>query len=207
MTETAFVYLSVVAVLSGAATVFLRSPIHSALALVLTVFHVAGLLVIMGSGFLGVLNVLVYAGAIIVLFLFTMMLLNLHQQEDERYLHRYQTWLGIPLGGLLLIEAVWVAAAQANPLPDQQGPYSPAAIDAAGGSARAAAEVIFSQYALPFEVAGVLLMAASIAGLVLARRASDDGEVADEVDLITDAAGAEYVAALEGDHAGSEAGH
>ena len=109
MTETAFVYLSAVAVLSGAATVFLRSPIHSALSLVLTVFHVAGLLVIMGSGFLGVLNVLVYAGAIIVLFLFTMMLLNLHQQEDERYLHRYQTWLGIPLGGLLLIEAVWVA--------------------------------------------------------------------------------------------------
>ena len=46
---------------------------------------------ILGSGFLAVLNVLVYAGAIIVLFLFTMMLLNLHQQEEDRYLHRYQT--------------------------------------------------------------------------------------------------------------------
>ncbi len=202
MTETAFVYLSVVAVASGLATVLLRSPIHCALSLVLTVFHVAGMLVILGSGFLAVLNVLVYAGAIIVLFLFTMMLLNLHQQEEDRYLHRYQTWLGIPLGALILVEAVWVSAAQPDPSGEQLGRYSPAVIDAAGGSAIAAADVIFSQYALPFEVAGVLLMAASIAGLVLARRASDDDEIEDEVDLVTDAAGADYVAALEGDSHG-----
>ena len=202
MTEAAFVYLSVVAVVSGLAVVLLRSPIHCALALVLTVFHVTGMLVIMGSGFLAVLNVLVYAGAIIVLFLFTMMLLNLHQHEETRYLHRYQTWLGIPIGALILIEAVWVAAAQPNPSGEQLGRYSPEAIDAAGGSAIAAADVIFSQYALPFEVAGVLLMAASIAGLVLARRASDDDEIEDDVDPVTDAAGAEYVAALEGDSNG-----
>ncbi|MXY01164.1 MAG: hypothetical protein F4Y67_10165 [Chloroflexi bacterium] len=202
MTEAAFVYLSVVAVVSGLAVVLLRSPIHCALALVLTVFHVTGMLVIMGSGFLAVLNVLVYAGAIIVLFLFTMMLLNLHQHEETRYLHRYQTWLGIPLGALLLIEAVWVAAAQPNPSGEQLGRYSPEAIDAAGGSAIAAADVIFSQYALPFEVAGVLLMAASIAGLVLARRASDEEEIEDDVDPVTDAAGTEYVAALEGDSPG-----
>ena len=202
MTEAAFVYLSVVAVVSGLAMVLLRSPIHCALALVLTVFHVTGMLVIMGSGFLAVLNVLVYAGAIIVLFLFTMMLLNLHQHEETRYMHRYQTWLGIPLGALLLIEAVWVAAAQPNPSGEQLGRYSPEAIDAAGGSAIEAADVIFSQYALPFEVAGVLLMAASIAGLVLARRASDEDEIEDEVDPVTDAAGAEYVAALESDSQG-----
>ena len=202
MTEAAFVYLSVVAVVSGLATVLLRSPIHCALSLVLTVFHVAGMLVILGSGFLAVLNVLVYAGAIIVLFLFTMMLLNLQQQEDERYLHRYQTWLGIPLGVLVLIEAVWVSVAQPDPSGEQLGRYSPEAIDAAGGSAIAAADVIFNQYALPFEVAGVLLMAASIAGLVLARRASDDQEIEDEVDPVADAAGAEYVAALEGDSHG-----
>ena len=133
MTEAAFVYLSVVAVVSGLAVVLLRSPIHCALALVLVVFHVAGMLVIMGSGFLAVLNVLVYAGAIIVLFLFTMMLLNLHQHEETRYLHRYQTWLGIPLGALLLIEAVWVSAAQPDPSGSQLGSYSPGAIDAAGG--------------------------------------------------------------------------
>ena len=205
MTEAAFVYLSVVAVVSGLAVVLLRSPIHCALSLVLTVFHVTGMLVIMGSGFLAVLNVLVYAGAIIVLFLFTMMLLNLHQHEETRYLHRYQTWLGIPVGALLLIEAVWVSAAVPNPSGDQLGPYSPEALGAAGGSAIAAADVIFSEYALPFEVAGVLLMAASIAGLVLARRASDDEEIEDEVDPVTDAAGAEYVAALEGDSHG--AGH
>lgn len=202
MTEAAFAYLSVVAVVSGLAVVLLRSPIHCALSLVLTVFHVTGMLVIMGSGFLAVLNVLVYAGAIIVLFLFTMMLLNLHQHEETRYLHRYQTWLGIPVGALILIEAVWVAAAQPDPSGDQLGAYSPEALDAAGGSAIAAAEIIFSQYALPFEVAGVLLMAASIAGLVLARRASDDSEIEDEVDPVADAAGAEYVAALEGDSPG-----
>ena len=95
-----------------------------------------------------------------------------------------------------------MAAAQPNPSGEQLGRYSPEAIDAAGGSAIAAADVIFSQYALPFEVAGVLLMAASIAGLVLARRASDEEEIEDDVDPVTDAAGAEYVAALEGDSHG-----
>ncbi len=204
MIETAFIYCAIVAVVSGLATILLRSPIHCALSLVLTVFHVAGLLVLLGSGFLAVLNVLVYAGAIIVLFLFTMMLLNLHQQDDQRYVHRYQTWLGIPLGALLLIEAVWVAASQADPAPIQLGPWTPAAINEAGGSATAIAEVIFSQYALPFEVAGVLLMAASIAGLVLARRASDDQLIEETVDVVTDAAGSGYVAALEGDGNGGE---
>lgn len=188
MSDLACTWLGLMATIFGLGTVLLRSPVHSALSLVMVVFHVAGLFVLMGAGFLAALQVIVYAGAIIVLFLFTMMLLNLEQHDNEPHMHRYQKWLGFPLGGALLIEATWIALAQANPPETLLGKYSPERLSELGGTAFGIADAMFTSYLLPFEVAGVLLLAASVAALSLARK-SDEDNLGAMPDMVSDAAG------------------
>ena len=86
----------------------LRNPVHAAISLVIVIFHVAGLFVILGSGFLAVAQIAIYAGAIVVLFLFTLMMLDMRHLPNSRVTHR-QMWLGIPVALLLAIETVVIA--------------------------------------------------------------------------------------------------
>ena len=184
----AFTYLAVLAVVAALATVSLRNPIHCALGLVMVVFHVAGLFVLMGNGFIAAVQVIVYAGAIIVLFLFTMMLLDLRQQGRERTFHTRQLLFAFPLAALLFIETAWVAASRTEITSAMKGAFPPSRVDELGGSAQALAEVLFNAYLLPFEVASVLLLAAAIGALVLARRVDED-RLAAPPSPVADAAG------------------
>ena len=147
----------------------MRSPVHSALSLVVVVFHVAGMFVLLGNGFLAAVQVIVYAGAIVVLFLFTMMLLDLRRHETERTVHRRQIWLAIPIAVLLFAEVAWIAISKPEISENLKGAFPPQTIDELGGSAQALATVMFTDYLLPFEVASVLLLAAAIGAMVLAR--------------------------------------
>ena len=187
LADITFVYLAVIAVLAALATVLVRSPVRSALSLVVVVFHVAGLFAVMDAMFLTVIQVTVYAGAIIVLFLFTIMLLDLRHEAGEPYLHKNQLWLGIPLAILLLVEAGWIAL-NTEPLAESmRGTYDAAAIAELGGTGQALAEVLFNEYLLPFELAGVLLLASSVGALLLARRRDEDAlpDAPDPVDDVT----------------------
>jgi len=187
--DITFVYMAVIAVAAALGTVLVRSPVRSALSLVVVVFHVAGLFAVMDAMFLTVIQVMVYAGAIIVLFLFTIMLLDLRHEAGEPYLHRNQLWLGIPLAILLLVEAGWIAL-NTEPLAESmRGAYDAAAIAELGGTGQALAEVLFNEYLLPFELAGVLLLASSVGALLLARR-PDEEEMADAPDPVDDVTGA-----------------
>ena len=170
----AFVYLSIVACLAGLATISLRSPVHSALSLVVVVFHVAGMFVLLGNGFLAAVQVIVYAGAIVVLFLFTMMLLDLRRHETERTVHRRQIWLAIPIALLLFAEVGWIAISKPEISESLKGIFPPQRISELGGSAQALATVMFNEYLLPFEVASVLLLVAAVGSLVLARNPDED---------------------------------
>ena len=96
-TTVAFWYLAIAAVAAGVIMLAARNPVHSAISLVTVIFHVAGLFVILGAGFLAVAQIAIYAGAIVVLFLFTLMMLDMRRLPEERVTHR-QIWLGIPLG-------------------------------------------------------------------------------------------------------------
>jgi NADH-quinone oxidoreductase subunit J len=185
--DITFVYMAVIAVLAALATVLVRSPVRSALSLVVVVFHVAGLFAVMDAMFLTVIQVMVYAGAIIVLFLFTIMLLDLRHEAGEPYLHKNQLWLGIPLAILLLLEAGWIAL-NTEPLAESmRGAYDAAAIAELGGTGQALAEVLFNEYLLPFEIAGVLLLASSVGALLLARKPDEDDlpDAPDPVDDVT----------------------
>jgi NADH-quinone oxidoreductase subunit J len=113
--------------------------------------------------------VIVYAGAIVVLFLFTLMMLDMRGVRRERFIHG-QIWLGIPLAILLAVEAVFVGIGSPAINQDIQGAFPPATVADLGGSTQALAAVLFSEYLLPFEVASVLLLVGAVGAIILARR-------------------------------------
>ncbi len=185
----AFWYLAAVVVASAIGVVVFRNPVHSALALVNTIFHVAGLFVILGAGFLAAVQVIVYAGAIVVLFLFTLMMLNMRALPTERVFHR-QALLAIPLAILVAVEAVFVGVGTPEINEAFQGAFAPATISELGGSTQALATVLFTEYLLPFEVASVVLLVAAIGAIVLARRYDrEEAEFVESHPLGADAAG------------------
>ena len=168
-TTVAFWYLAIAAVGAGALMLASRNPVHAAISLVIVIFHVAGLFVILGAGFLAVAQIAIYAGAIVVLFLFTLMMLDMRRLPEERVTHR-QIWLGIPLGILLAIEAVVVSVGTPEISESIKGTFPPTTVSELGGSTQALAVALFNEFTLPFLGASVLLTAATIGAIVLARR-------------------------------------
>jgi len=165
----AFYLLALVTVGSGLAVVSARNPVHSVLFLILAFFSAAGLFVLMGAEFLAMLLVVVYVGAVAVLFLFVVMMLDVDFTELRQGFARY-----MPLGGLvagaLAIEMVVVAttvatkgAARMNDAPMASG----------GGSvtnAEAIGRVLYTDYVYFFQAAGMVLLVAMIGAIVLTLR-------------------------------------
>ena len=146
--------------------ILLANPVHSALALVLTLLATAGLFLLAGAQFLAVIQVLVYAGAIMVLFVFVIMMLNLHRDEMGEELKRTGRFPAFLLGGMLLVE---LAAATAVLLPG--GTKAEYANEAAlrVGHSQALGLYLFTGYAFPFEIASILLLVAILGAVVLSR--------------------------------------
>src|SRR5207245_10603318 len=104
MTPIFFAYFALVSLAAGVLTVTLRNPVHCGIALLALLGHMAGLFVLLHAEFLAVVQILIYAGAIALLYLFVLMLLNL--KTEERYFHRRHAWylMGVgPLTGELLL--------------------------------------------------------------------------------------------------------
>lgn len=143
--------------------VFQRNVMHSAMALVATLFLIAVLFLTLDAVMVGILQILVYAGAIMVLFLFVIMLLNPGILEG-----RSIVWWGLgSLASLLLLfEFVPLLTGPASPV-SGSGPA-----DGSFGSPEMLAQSLFSDFVLPFEVASVLLLVAIIGAVVLAKRES-----------------------------------
>ena len=155
-----FYLISVLLVLSSLMVVFLRNVIHCALALVVALFLIAVLFVMLHAPMVGVLQVLVYAGAIMVLFLFVIMFLNPTTPEPRRKL-----WWGFASLGALLL-AGGLAALLSNGEP----PADPVAATEIFGSPEMLGKSLFTEFVLPFEIASVLLLVAIIGAVVLAKR-------------------------------------
>ncbi|HMC52802.1 MAG TPA: NADH-quinone oxidoreductase subunit J [Acidimicrobiales bacterium] len=158
-------------ILSGAlGVVSSRNPVHSALSLVLTLFGVAVLFVAQDAQFLAAVQVIVYAGAIVVLFLFVIMLIGVDREEDVRADPlRGQRPAAFALGALGLAELLglarfhhWVTGA----------PSAAGAASGPGSNVEKLARSVFTRYLLPFEVTSVLLVIAVVGAVVLARRPS-----------------------------------
>ena len=155
-----FYVISVLLVLSSLMVVFLRNVVHCALALVVALFLIAVLFVMLHAPMVGVLQVLVYAGAIMVLFLFVIMFLNPTAPEPRRKLW----WRFGSVAALLL--AVSLAALVSN----GESPADPVAATEIFGSPEMLGKSLFTEFVLPFEIASVLLLVAIIGAVVLAKR-------------------------------------
>ncbi len=154
-----FFTLATLLVISSLLVVFLRNVVHCAMALVAALLMIAIFFVILHAPMVGVLQVLVYAGAIMVLFLFVIMFLNPAPQEQSG------AWLGF--SGLL---ALLLGGALAALLTKTERAADPVAATELFGSPEMLAKSLFSDFVLPFEIASMLLLVAIVGAVVLAKR-------------------------------------
>jgi len=165
VTQLFFFYFAGIIVLTSILVVALRNPVYSALSLLIMFFHVAGLYVTLHAEFVAAVQIIVYAGAILVLYLFVVMLLNV--KREDRY--HPQLPVGALLGVAILAEAVLLLLQRS----DAGAPAAPSAAAppaAAVGNTEAIGEVLYSTYVFPFEVASLILLVAMIGAIVLAKR-------------------------------------
>jgi NADH-quinone oxidoreductase subunit J len=167
-----FAIFAALAVISAIIVVAHRSPVYATLSLVLTLFSVAVLFVLLGAPFIGALQILVYAGAIVVLFLFVIMLLNLQKDETAHASPGAQLWVAL-LGAVIFLGMMGLLLWRGGSPPVR--PLTEESV-----SLRGLAAALFGEYLLPFEIVGLLLLVAVIGATVAARRAGEPGSLAEE---------------------------
>jgi NADH-quinone oxidoreductase subunit J len=163
MEIASFLVVAAIAALAGLAVIVARNSVHSALFLVVNFFCLALLYLSLGAEFLAAVQIIIYAGAIMVLFLFVVTLLNPGHEDLGEGLPS-QRVLSVTLG-LLFLVGVGVAVFAATPT-GVRGAYPPASPD----NTYAIAGPLFNQFLLPFEVTSVLLLVAMVGAIVLAKR-------------------------------------
>ncbi|HUJ80100.1 MAG TPA: NADH-quinone oxidoreductase subunit J [Nitrospiria bacterium] len=170
MTALLFFYFAAGIVVASLLVVLLRNPVYCTLALLVMFAHVAGLYVLLNAEFIAAVQVVVYAGAILVLYLFVVMLLNV--KREERY--QRQAVPALIVSVLLLSEAAVVffgARAASGTMAGAGGEFSSERIEASGNTA-VIGQVLFSTYLYPFEIASLLLLAAMVGAIVLSKKMS-----------------------------------
>jgi len=164
MLLAAFWFFATLMLLFGVSVVLLRNPVSCAMSLVMSFICLAALYVTLDATFIGVIQVLVYAGAVMVLFLFIIMLLDLREEKSRRMN------FGATLGGVLVVAAFLSIMTQvilsnpafAIPTPTLAGPQL--------SDVKMIGMTLFHSFWLPFEVVGVLLLSATVGVVVLSRR-------------------------------------
>jgi NADH-quinone oxidoreductase subunit J len=156
-----FFILAVIAVGAGIGVVAQRSAVRSALFLLVNFCCLAGLYILLNAQFVAVVQVIIYAGAIVVLFLFVVMLLGMEHAEETPDLRRYQWIAAGLLGVLLLAGVVWAL------IPVGSG-AAPALVRT--DNVRQIGEALLTRFAIPFELASVVLLVAIIGTVVLAKK-------------------------------------
>ena len=162
MNHIFFFYFAAVIAGTSILVVALRNPVYSALSLLIMFFHVAGLYVTLHAEFLAAVQIVVYAGAILVLYLFVVMLLSI--KSEERY-HNQLPVAGL-LGVVLCTEVILLL------IQSQTGAAAPTASDpvAGPGNTETIGEALYSTYLFPFEVASLILLVAMIGAIILAKK-------------------------------------
>jgi len=158
-----FAYFALASIAAGVMTVSLKNPVHCGLALLALLLHVSGLFIILNAEFLWAVQVIVYAGAILVLYLFVLMLMNL--KTDDRYFHSSYLYFLAPAAiGSLYVLALLIR----SPFEGAKGD-TPAEAVLKDGDTYAVGIKMFSEYLLQFEIVGVFLLGAVIGAIVLAK--------------------------------------
>ena len=166
----AFYTLSVLILGFAVLVVSARNTVHSVLFLVSTFLFVAALYVVLGAEFLAVIQILVYAGGIVVLYLFVVMLVNLKRPPETYFDPRRAARLGLLLAGAVLAELVAIVVYSAASQPSPVEAVATAVSPVSGGNVEHLGYLLYTDYLIPFEVASILLLVAMIGAIVLAKR-------------------------------------
>ncbi len=168
MEKALFIIFAVIAVITALNILIQRNPLYSALSLIGTLASLSVLYVTLRAQFIAAIQIVVYAGAIMVLFLFVIMLLNAPKETLHIDKQKGLRYLAIPFAGMLLAETFFVI---------WQVPYkvlpAPETTDRALGTTWSIGTKLFTDYLLPFEVTSVLILMAIVGAMVLARREGD----------------------------------
>jgi NADH-quinone oxidoreductase subunit J len=160
VTQNLFYFLSFLAILSALLLVFSKSPVHSVLYLIVTFFAIAGHYVLLNAQFLAAVHVIVYAGAIMVLFLYVIMLLNLNEEAEPQNTTALKFAATICAGLFLIILVGSLRGSEQLAVQTNQ-------IEV--GSVKDLGRVLFKEFLLPFEISSVLLLVAMVGAVMLGK--------------------------------------
>jgi len=167
MITVLFVAFAAILVVSSLLVILHRNPVTSALFLVLAFCSLAAIYLLLHAEFIGLVQVVVYAGAIMVLFLFVIMYLNLGHDVESGVTLVLRRGLGWLLGAVLVAEGALLITGRLAP-----GPVTPAALAGAAadlGNTQQVGLLLYSRYLFPFEITSIILLVAMIAAIVIAR--------------------------------------
>jgi NADH-quinone oxidoreductase subunit J len=161
-----FFACAAIAVIGALLVIFLREPIHSALALILVMVSLAVLYLLLGAEFIAAVQIIVYAGAIMVLFIIVIMLLNAGEEERTN-LSKMARYAGLPLGIFLTLDLVYWLSHAALAAPAATGAVSTESADPTRDLA-----FLLRSYLFPFEITSIVILIALLGALVLAKKDS-----------------------------------
>ncbi len=175
MIQTLVFYMfAIIAITSGFMVITARNPVHSVLFLILAFFNAAGLFLLQGAEFVAMILVIVYVGAVAVLFLFVVMMLDVNVKEMRRGFVRYVT-IGIAIGAVLLIELFTVYAAWVvDPATISRSAATATPNMAEVHNTEAIGNIIYTHYVYLFQGAGMVLLVAMVGSIVLTLRRRED---------------------------------
>jgi NADH-quinone oxidoreductase subunit J len=156
-----FYFLSFVGVFCALLVVLSRNPVHSVLYLILAFFSIAGHYLLLNAQFLAIVHIIVYAGAIMVLFLYVIMLLNLNKESEPHKSNLLKFAAAICAGLLMLLFVAGLKGVETLPTQTSQ--------DNSIGLIKSLGAVLFTEYLLPFEVCSILLLAAMVGAVMLGK--------------------------------------
>ncbi len=161
-----FYFFAIILVVAGLCVITVRNPVHAALFLVLAFFSMAGIWLLLEEEFLAIVLVLVYVGAVMVLFLFVVMMLDINVARLRAGFIRY-VWVGAGVASLIIVQLYWVFAVKSSGLA-----YAPPPVahGATYSNTEALGRVLYTAYVYPFEIAAVVLLVAIVAAISLTMR-------------------------------------
>jgi NADH-quinone oxidoreductase subunit J len=164
----AFVVTALAAVFAAVMVITRRNPIHSAMFLILNFLCIAVLYLLLNSQFIAIIQVMIYAGAIMMLVIFVIMLLSAEEEEGKRKIPiPFSKLLGVVLVFILFALLCFGVAVQV--LPGEQGEFSPERI-AQLGDIKTIAGLLFTKFLFPFEVASIILLVGIIGAVILSKK-------------------------------------
>lgn len=166
VTQILFWFLSALAVLSAIMVVASKNPVHSILFLIIVFFAISGHYILLNAQFIAIVNIIVYAGAIMVLFLFVVMLMNLNAETEPPHKSKYLMYAGVIAGSSLLL--LIVAALRKNETVKQLTQLKEGDV----GLIKNLGNTLFRDFVFPFEISSVLFLSAMIGAVIISKKDS-----------------------------------